>query len=108
MKQFSNQLKKLFLSVRHRTPPPTLRNLWFFLALTVILQNMIVFNNSEITGNAITALIIWGGAVICMEDIIESLYPKPSYVSLLIGSIMIVYLSIGVHWLLVPTLSFIF
>ncbi|MFN9958660.1 MAG: hypothetical protein ACK55I_36680, partial [bacterium] len=54
-------------------------------------QNLIVFTNSQITGNAITALLVWGGAVICMEDQIENLNPKPSLLSLLIGSVLVIY-----------------
>lgn len=72
-------------------PPPTLRNLWLTVCSLVALQNLIVFNNTQITGNAITALIVWGGALICMEDLIESLNPRPSRSSLFLGSILVLY-----------------
>jgi cyanoexosortase A len=72
-------------------PPPTLRNLWLTLCGLIALQNLIVFTNTQITGNAITALIVWGGALICMEDLIESIKPRPSLHSLLVGSFFVLY-----------------
>lgn len=72
-------------------PPPTLTNLWLILCAFVAIQNLIVFTNTQITGNAITALIVWGGALICMEDRIESLYPRPTFKSLLLGSFLVLY-----------------
>jgi cyanoexosortase A len=72
-------------------PPPTLRNLWLTLCALVAVQNLIVFTNTQITGNAITSLIVWGGALICMEDLLESIQPKPSLYSLLTGSVFVLY-----------------
>jgi cyanoexosortase A len=57
----------------------------------VAVQNLIVFTNTQITGNAITSLIVWGGALICMEDLLESIQPKPSLYSLLTGSVFVLY-----------------
>lgn len=72
-------------------PSGNLRNLWLLLCSLVALQSLIVFNNSQITGNAITALIVWGGALICMEDLIEDLKPSPSKMSLFFGCLIILY-----------------
>ena len=80
-------LKSLLL----RIPPPTPKNLWLTLSSFVALQNLIVFTNSQITGNAITALLVWGGALICMEDQIEDLKPRPSYFSLFLGTSIVLY-----------------
>jgi cyanoexosortase A len=74
-----------------KIPPPTTRNLWLTLSSLVAIQNLIVFTHSQITGNAITALLVWGGAMICMEDQIEDLNPRPSLPSLLIGSVLVIY-----------------
>jgi cyanoexosortase A len=82
---------KLFGKLKSRIPPPTPRNLWLTLCSLVATQNLIVFTNSQITGNAITALLVWGGALICMEDQIEELRPRPSFLSLLIGSAIVIY-----------------
>jgi cyanoexosortase A len=84
---FSRYFKSLLL----RIPPPTVRNLWLTLCSLVATQNLIVFTNSQITGNAITALLVWGGSLICMEDQIEDLKPKPSFASLFVGTFLVLY-----------------
>ena len=72
-------------------PPPTTRNIWLSICAVVAIQNLVVFTNTQITGNAITALIVWGGALICMEDKIEDFQPHPSKLSLLFGSLIVIY-----------------
>lgn len=72
-------------------PKATLRNLWLTIASLAALQSLIIFTNTQITGNAITALIVWGGALICIEDLIEIMRPKPSRLSLSIGAILLGY-----------------
>jgi cyanoexosortase A len=84
-------IREYFQSLLSRIPPPTPRNLWLTLCSLVATQNLVVFTNSQITGNAITALLVWGGALICMEDRIEDLKPRPSFLSLLIGTSVVVY-----------------
>lgn len=86
-----NKLVEYGKSLLHRIPPPTTRNLWLTLCSLVATQNLIVFTNSQITGNAITALLVWGGALICMEDQIEDLKPRPSLTSLLLGTLLVTY-----------------
>jgi cyanoexosortase A len=81
----------LISSLLKRIPPPTHRNLWLTLSALVALQSLIVFTNTQMTGNAITALIVWGGALICIEDRIDDLRPKPSRRSLVIGTVLILY-----------------
>lgn len=77
--------------VLKRLPPPTTRNLWLTTASLVAIQSLIVFTNTQIAGNAITALIVWGGALICIEDLIEDLIPRPSVLSLCLGILLILY-----------------
>lgn len=72
-------------------PPPTLRNLWLTITSLVAIQSLIVFTNTQITGNAITALIVWGGALICIEDLIEDFYPRPTLTTLVLGCILVTY-----------------
>lgn len=74
-----------------RLPPPTARNLWLTVASLVALQSLVVFTSTQIAGNAITALIVWGGALICIEDLIEDLTPRPSLIGLYLGALLILY-----------------
>lgn len=87
----TSSLEQLCAHLISRFPRPTLRNLWLTLSCLVIIQNLVVFTNTQITGNAITALIVWGGAIICMEDHIETLRPKPSSFSLSLGIFLVFY-----------------
>jgi cyanoexosortase A len=80
-----------FSSLLTRIPSPTSRNLWLTLSGLVAIQSLVVFTNTQMTGNAITALIVWGGALICIEDIIEEFRPSPSRISLGIGTLLLLY-----------------
>lgn len=84
-------LRKVLEKIALGMPPPTLRNLWLLLSSLVIFQSLVVFTHTQISGNAITALIVWGGAIICMEDQIDILRPKPSSISLVVGILFIFY-----------------
>jgi cyanoexosortase A len=86
-----HRLSEYYSSLISQIPAPTPRNLWLTLCAFVATQNLVVFTNTQITGNAITALLVWGGALICMEDQIEDLRPQPSFLSLLIGSTLVIY-----------------
>jgi cyanoexosortase A len=91
-KHFDNgSWARIYSSIAASIPPPTLKNLWMTLCCLVITHNLIVFTNSQITGNAITALIVWGGAIICIEDTLEELKPSPSKTSLFIGIFLVLY-----------------
>jgi cyanoexosortase A len=84
-------LRMTFKRIASNIPPPTLKNLWLTLSSLVVIQSLTVFTNTQITGNAITALIVWGGAIICMEDRLDLLRPKPSRISLAIGMLLVLY-----------------
>jgi cyanoexosortase A len=87
----TERISEYFKALLSRIPPPTSRNLWLTLCSLVAIQSLVVFTNTQITGNAITALLVWGGALICMEDKIEDLKPRPSILSLFTGTLIVLY-----------------
>lgn len=72
-------------------PPPTARNLWLFIASAVAIQNIVVFYTSQNDSLTILAILIWGGALICMEDLIEKLYPQPNTFVAILASIILLF-----------------
>ena len=60
-------------SLERYVPPLTARNAWLFIAATVAIQNIVVFYTSQNDSMTVFALLIWGGALICMEDLIDCL-----------------------------------
>ncbi len=83
-------------------PPPTPRNLWLALAAAVAIQNSAVFQSSQSEHTTVFAVLVWGGAVICMEDQFEDLNPKPAVWGLILGTLLLVWVltrsAIIVHW----------
>jgi hypothetical protein len=67
-------------------PPATPRNLWLLLAAAVATQNLGVFQSSQSEHITVFALLVWGGALICMEDQLEDLDPNPGRIGLVVGS----------------------
>jgi len=55
----------------------------------VALQNCTVFHTSQNAQVAVLALLIWGGALICLEDQLEQLRPQPGWIGLLLGSTLL-------------------
>jgi cyanoexosortase A len=70
-------------------PPATPRNLWLLLAAAVATQNLGVFQTSQSEHVTVYALLVWGGALICMEDQLEDLDPRPGVLGLLLGTILL-------------------
>jgi cyanoexosortase A len=83
-------------------PPATPRNLWLLIAAVVATQNLAVFHTSQSANNTVYALLVWGGAVICMEDQIETLEPCPNLLSLIFGTIILILVlartAVVLHW----------
>ena len=83
-------------------PPPTLRNLWLLLALLVATQNSAVFHTSQSANVTVLAVMIWGGALICIEDQLDDLVPHPGLIGLLVGSILLLWVlarsAVILHW----------
>lgn len=96
-----------------KIPPPTPRNLWLLLAAAVATQNLAVFQSSQNEHTTVFAALIWGGALICMEDQLEDLEPDPHAIGLLLGVPLLIWTifrnSIILHWdgmiFLLPILS---
>lgn len=83
-------------------PPATPRNLWLLLALLVATQNCAVFHTSQSANVAVLALMIWGGAMICIEDQLDDLRPSPGALGLILGSLLLVWVmartAVVLHW----------
>ena len=83
-------------------PPPTLRNLWLLLALLVATQNSAVFHTSQSANVTVLAVMIWGGALICIEDQLDDLEPSPGLFGLLVGSTLLLWIlartAVILHW----------
>ncbi len=109
----SNSIERLSSSLLQRippawraavpaVPPPTPRNLWLALAAAVAVQNIAVFQSSQSEHITVFAVLVWGGAVICMEDQFEELRPTPAGWGLVIGSLLLIWVlarsALILHW----------
>jgi cyanoexosortase A len=88
---FSSMPNILKSSLERYVPPLTARNAWLFIAATVAIQNIVVFYTSQNDSMTVFALLIWGGALICMEDLIERLHPSPNPVVALFASALLLF-----------------
>jgi cyanoexosortase A len=87
-----SSLPSLFKSVLDRyVPPLTPRNAWLFIAATVAIQNIVVFHTSQNESMTIFAILVWGGALICMEDLIEKLHPAPNSIVAIFASVILFF-----------------
>jgi exosortase/archaeosortase family protein len=87
-----SSMPNLFKSTWDRyVPPLTARNAWLLIAATVAIQNIVVFHTSQNESMTVFALLIWGGALICMEDLIEHLHPSPNLAAALFASVMLLF-----------------
>lgn len=67
------------------------RELWLALAALVALQNLLVLHTTQDSPNLVVfALLLWGGALICLEDQLPELEPNPGRIGLLIGGVLLV------------------
>jgi cyanoexosortase A len=69
----------------------TNRNLWLLIAAAVATQNMVVFYTSQNESMTVFSVLIWGGALICMEDLIENLHPRPNPMVAILASIFLLF-----------------
>jgi cyanoexosortase A len=61
------------------------------LAGAVATQSVAAFTNTQDIHIGVFALMVWGGAVICMEDQVESIDPSPTRAGLTLGSILLLW-----------------
>ena len=59
-------------------PRATPRNLWLLLAGAIATQNIAVFHSSQSANTAVLAVLVWGGALVCLEDRLDQLHLRPS------------------------------
>lgn len=73
-------------------PPPTSRNLWLALAALVAWQNLWMLHiTQEQPKLVLFVVLLWWGALTCMEDRLEQLRPAPSPLSLGLGSLLLLW-----------------
>jgi cyanoexosortase A len=102
MTSFLDRLAPFLQEVSARIPPASPRNLWLLLAAAVATQNLAVFHTSQSAHTSVFALLVWGGALICFEDQIENLDPRPVVVGLLAGTALLLWVmartAVIIHW----------
>jgi len=116
MKIDPSSMSNLFNSLWEQyVPPLTARNLWLLIAGAAATQNIVVFYTSQNESMTIFSILIWGGALICMEDIIEHLYPKPNSIAAILASLVLLFIlfrtslvlhSDGILFVLAPLTAF--
>ncbi len=67
-------------------PRATPRNLWLLLAGAIATQNIAVFHSSQSANTAVLAVLVWGGALVCLEDRLDQLHLRPSRTARWLGS----------------------
>lgn len=72
-------------------PRATSRNLWLLLAGALATQNIAVFHSSQSANTAVLAILVWGGALVCLEDRLEQLHLRPSRTARWIGSALVLW-----------------
>ena len=109
-------MQNLFKSLWERyVPPLTARNLWLLIAGAVATQNIVAFYTSQNESMTIFSVLIWGGALICMEDLIEHLHPKPNTIAAILASVVLLFVLLrtslvlhadGILFVLAPLAAF--
>ena len=72
-------------------PRATSRNLWLLLAGALATQNIAVFHTSQSANAAVLAILVWGGALVCLEDRLDQLQPRPSRIARWLGSALVLW-----------------
>ena len=72
-------------------PRATTRNLWLLLAGALATQNIAVFHSSQTANTAVLAVLVWGGALVCLEDRLDQLQPRPSRIARWLGSALVLW-----------------
>lgn len=73
-------------------PIPSKRNLWLSLAGLVAWQNLWMLHTTQQQPKLVLfVLLLWWGALTCLEDRLERLRPAPSPIGLLLGSLLLLW-----------------
>jgi len=79
-----------------------LRRQWLLLATAVAVQSMAVLLHTQGAQASVMALLIWCGALICLEDRLPLLRPRPSRWQLLGGTVLLLWVllrtAVASHW----------
>ena len=68
-----------------------LRRLWLLLAAAVASQNVALLFHTQGGQASVMGLLIWAGALICLEDRLPLLRPQPNRVQLVLGSVVLLW-----------------
>ena len=68
-----------------------LRRLWLLLAAAVASQNVALLFHTQGGQASVMGLLIWAGALICLEDRLPLLRPQPNRVQLVLGSVLLLW-----------------
>ncbi len=63
--------------------------LWMLLGGLVAVHHLTVMSLTQASVSSLMALMVWGGAVVCMEDRLAALRPSPSRLSLVLGTLLV-------------------
>ncbi len=72
-------------------PRATSRNLWLLLAGALATQNIAVFHTSQNANTAVLAVLVWGGALVCLEDRLDQLQLRPSRTARWLGTALVLW-----------------
>ncbi len=72
------------------TVPRTPRELWLWLAALVALNHLVLAYRMQSIDFVALAALVWGGALLCIEDKLPDLKPEPSQLSLTLGGLLLV------------------
>ena len=75
-----------------KIPATTSRNLWLLTAALVAVHNLwVIHATQDATALLVFSLLCWWGALTCMEDRLNSMRPNPSWASLAVGGLILVW-----------------
>ena len=65
--------------------------LWLLLGGLVAAHHLTVMSLTQAAAGSLLAMMVWGGAIICMEDRLPSLQPAPSRLSGALGTVLVLW-----------------
>lgn len=75
-----------------RLSPPDSRRLWVLLAAFLAAHHLWVFHaTQESLQGLVVVMVVWGGALLCIEDLLPVLEPRPGRGGLILGSALVVW-----------------